>query len=38
MFFLQFVSDYADKINDPVRPYSVKTWTEAYEFWKKNMF
>jgi len=33
MFFIQFVNEYANKINDPIRPFSVKTWTEAYNIW-----
>ncbi len=33
-FFLQFISDYANKINDPIRPYSEKTWTEAFRLWQ----
>ena len=33
MFFLQFVNEYAEKIGDPVRPFSVKTWEAAYEAW-----
>ncbi len=36
MFFLQFTENYANKIKDPIRPYSVKTWTEAYRLWKKE--
>jgi predicted phosphodiesterase len=31
--FLQFANEYAIKVNDKIRPYSVKTWTEAYEAW-----
>ena len=34
MFFLQFANEYADKIHDPIRPFSVKTWTEAYHHWR----
>ena len=33
MFFLQFVNEYAEKIGDPVRPFSVKTWEAAYDAW-----
>ena len=33
MFFLHFVNEYAEKIGDPVRPFSVKTWEAAYEVW-----
>ena len=32
--FLRFVDSYANKINDHVRPYSIKTWTEAYAIWQ----
>jgi predicted phosphodiesterase len=32
-FFLRFVNDYANKINDPIRPYSLETWTEAHRLW-----
>ena len=35
--FLQFVEEYANKINDPIRPYSVKTWTDAYSAWQNNV-
>ena len=34
--FLQFVESYANEINDPIRPYSVKTWTDAFDLWKKK--
>lgn len=37
-FFLQFVNDYANRINDSLRPYSIKTWTEAYNLWKQQNF
>ena len=36
MFFLQFVNEYAEKIGDPVRPFSVKTWEAAYELWNES--
>ncbi|MHB1485779.1 MAG: metallophosphoesterase family protein [Saccharofermentanales bacterium] len=35
-FFLQFVNDYANSINDPIRPFSCKTWTEAYRTWARK--
>ncbi len=31
--FLNFSESYAQSINDPVRPFSHKTWEEAYELW-----
>ena len=34
--FLHFAEEYADKINDHVRPYSVKTWTEAFSLWQEK--
>ncbi len=36
-YFLRFVSQYAERIGDPVRPYSVETWTEAYGRWKQTV-
>jgi len=35
-FFLQFAEKYATQIGDLQRPYSVKTWEEAYELWNKQ--
>jgi len=32
--FLKFVEDYASKIGDNVRPYTVSTWTEAFKAWR----
>ena len=34
--FLQFVENYANKINDHVRPFSVETWTVAFKLWQEN--
>ena len=34
MPFLQFVESYAGSINDHERPFSVKTWTEAFNLWQ----
>jgi predicted phosphodiesterase len=31
--FLNFVENYAHEIHDYTRPFSVKTWTEAYKSW-----
>jgi len=31
--FLKFTEAYADRINDPVRPYSKQTWSAAYTEW-----
>ena len=33
IFFLQFADEYANNINDPIRPFSCKTWTESYKTW-----
>ena len=35
-FFLQFADRYAGEIGDSQRPFSVKTWEEAYERWDKS--
>lgn len=35
MPFLAFVAAYANRIGDPVRPYSKKTWSDAYAEWIK---
>jgi len=32
--FLRFVESYANEINDHMRPFSVKTWTKAFELWQ----
>lgn len=31
--FLRYIHEYAERIGDTVRPYSVQTWTEAYRCW-----
>ena len=35
-FFLDFANEYANKINDPIRPYTLKTWEEAYKLWSQQ--
>ena len=35
-FFLKYVEDYAVKIGDKQRPFSVETWEKAYELWEKG--
>lgn len=35
-FFLKYAEDYANKIDDPIRPFTVKTWAEAYDHWTKT--
>ena len=32
-YFLRFVEEYADKINDKRRPFRLDTWEKAYELW-----
>lgn len=34
--FLQSVNDYANKIGDPIRPFTARTWTQAYDYWANN--
>ena len=34
--FLDFVTDYAIKIGDAKRPFSVSTWEKAFEIWKEK--
>lgn len=36
-FFLKYVEDYALKIGDKQRPFSVSTWEQAYELWEKGI-
>lgn len=36
-FFLWFVEDYAQKIGDAVRPFSVSTWEKAFELWEQGL-
>ena len=33
LFFLKFVEDYANSINDSRRPYAIDTWEKSYELW-----
>ena len=33
-FFLRFTEDYAQKIGDSARPFSVSTWERAFELWQ----
>lgn len=35
-FFLKYVEEYAIKIGDEQRPFSVSTWEKAYELWEKG--
>lgn len=35
-FFLKFVEEYAVRIGDKQRPYSVETWERAFELWEKQ--
>lgn len=35
-FFLQFVEEYAQKIGDSQRPFSVPTWEQAFAVWEKK--
>lgn len=35
-FFLQFVEEYAQKIGDSQRPFSVPTWERAFAEWEKT--
>jgi predicted phosphodiesterase len=32
--FFEFINDYANEINDSIRPYSQETWNNAYEIWQ----
>lgn len=32
-YFLTFTKEYAEKKGDPIRPYTVETWEEAYRAW-----
>jgi hypothetical protein len=33
-FFLRFAEEYAQRIGDPRRPYTVDTWEAAYRAWE----
>ena len=35
-FFLKFVEEYATKIKDSQRPFSITTWEKAYELWEST--
>ena len=35
-FFLQFVEEYAQKIGDSQRPFSVPTWEQAFAAWERK--
>jgi len=35
--FLFFVEAYANRINDPDKPYSKQTWSDAYTEWLKTL-
>ena len=35
-YFLRFVEEYADKVNDKRRPFMLDTWEKAYELWVNN--
>ncbi len=35
-FFLQSVERYASEIGDPVRPYQIRTWKQAYARWQQK--
>ncbi len=32
--FLEYLNDYADQIDDNIRPFSQKTWETGYDLWK----
>lgn len=36
MFFLQYAEEYARKIGDSQRPFSVPTWEQAFVEWEKE--
>lgn len=36
IFFLQFAGEYADRIQDLVRPFSQQTWSEAFRLWSEH--
>ena len=31
--FLNFTEEYANNLNDPIRPYTRKTWYASYDAW-----
>jgi len=36
-FFLEFVAEYANRIGDDTRPYSIETWENAYSAFESTM-
>ena len=36
-FFLEFTEQYARKIGDIRRPFSVETWEKAYGIWDQSL-
>lgn len=36
-FFLQYAQEYAASIGDAIRPYTVKTWEDAYDKWSNTL-
>ena len=36
-FFLEYAEQFARKINDSRRPYSVETWENAYKAWEQDL-
>lgn len=36
-FFLQFVKEYAEEINDTIRPYTIEAWEKAYYLYLKTI-
>ena len=37
IFFLEYAEQFARKINDSRRPYSVETWESAYKAWEQDL-
>lgn len=35
-FFIRYVNEYAEKINDSRRPFAVDTWENAYQLWAED--
>ena len=36
-FFLRFAEEYAQKIGDETRPFSLSTWERAFELWEQSL-
>lgn len=36
-FFLRYVEEYANRIGDNQRPFSVETWERGFELWEKSI-